>query len=565
MDREHSNDDYCVGIDLGTTNTVCAVWERGRDGPEMIDITQPVDFTSGAVDRSRLLPSALSIQQEGLFVGKAARQALCLGRGKTFTSTKRNMGKPWLSPTEFDWTPERVAGAVLSVVHQELGRRYGTPPLRVVITVPASFGTEARRATLLAARLAGFDAATVRLFDEPTAALLAELQQNSEYKLTAEPRRVMAIDIGGGTLDVTLVTLHREGGRTVFDVQGQSRLNTLAGDDFDLNIAGLLLKRFLDDRKLEFQLLDRLSKIRLCSDLLLRAEEVKTRLSVILRGEKPSAWGKFREPVVITETPDRQAWRTELHGQDLAAALLEYFPLDDNVRRRREEVTFFRPIQECLDAARGITGETVEPAEAWLAGGSAYLPFIPFAIRKILDIPCRIVSEPMHAIALGAAWFAGLHDFGDGEMTIRERMFEGIYLQTADQSFVEMVGARELVPMARIERPDLLAMPMADLRVEVDLFVGHDGPSCDTKEVAPKLMPLARRRISFPELLPREQRISVGVEVTANREVLFDFSTHVAGRQLAGQVTASLAYGGDSAGAERRLPPINQRPGGNEG
>ncbi len=564
MDMEQSND-YCVGIDLGTTNTVCAVWERGRNGPEIIDITQPVDFTSGAVDRSRLLPSVLSIQQEGLFVGKAARQAWCLGRGKTFTSTKRNMGKPWISPTEFDWTPERVAGAVLSVVHQELGRRYGTPPLRVIITVPASFGTEARRATLLAARLAGFGAATLRLFDEPTAALLAELQQNPEYTLTAEPRRVMVIDIGGGTLDVSLVTLHREGGRAVFDVQGQSRLNTLAGDDFDLNIAGLLLKRFLDERKLQFQFLDRPSRIRLCSDLLLRAEEVKTRLSTILRGEKPRAWERFREPVVITETPDRQAWRTELHGEDMAAALMEYFPLDHDLRRRRQEVTFFRPIQECLDAARDITGETVEPTEVWLAGGSAYLPFIPLAIGKILDTPCRLVGEPMHAVAIGAAWFAGLHDFGDAEMTIRERMFEGVFLQTADQSFVKMVGARELVPMARIERPDLLAMPMADRRVEVDLFVGDDGSSRDAGELGPTLMPLARRRISFPELLPKGQRISVGVEVTANREVLFDFSTHLAGRQLSGQVTASLAYGGGSGGGERLLPPINQRPGGNEG
>ena len=581
--------DYCVGIDLGTTNTVCAVWERGQKGPAIIDITQPVDFSSGAIDRSSLLPSALSIQHEGLFVGKAARQALSLGRGKTFTSTKRNMGKPWITPTEFDWTPERVAGAVLSVVHQELERRYSTPPRRVVVTVPASFGTEARRATLLAARLAGFDAGSVRLFDEPTAALLAELQQNPEYSLTNEPHRVMVIDIGGGTLDVSLVSLHREGGGAIFDVQGQSRLNTLAGDDFDLNLAGLLLKRFLEERKVQFEGLRR--RRQLCCDLLLRAEEVKTRLSAVLRGQNPGAWREWREPVTITETPDRQAWRTEVHGDDLTAALVEYFPYGDEVSRRRQEVTFFRSIEECLDAAREITGEAVVPTEVWLAGGSAYLPVIPYAIRKRLpDTPCRLVGEPMHAVALGAAWFAGLHDFGEGEITIRERMFDGIYLQTADQKFVELVGARELVPRPRIDRPDILAMPAAGRRIAVDLFAGHDfSPSrahrrdpgrrrsrpAETNEaryrshdsVGPgrMLTPLARRQVSFSEFLHSGQRISVGVEVSPNREVLFDFSTHLGGRQLTGQVTASLAYGGGSAGEERPLPPINLTPGGTEG
>ena len=553
-----NRNDYCVGIDLGTTNTVCAVWESGQRGPKIIDISQPADFTSGAVERLPLLPSVLSKQPEGYFVGKAARQALGLGRGKTFASTKRNMGKPWVSPTELEWTPERVAGAILQVVYRELGRRYGKPPLRVIITVPASFGTESRRATLLAARLAGFDPATVRLFDEPTAALLGELKETAE-EAGPEPRRIMVIDIGGGTLDVSLVALHREGETEIFDVQGQSRLNALAGDDFDLNISGLLLKRFLDESDLYFRRLDHFTRIRLCADLLVQAEDAKRRLATVLRGEKPSRWGKFREPVLVTETPNREAWRTELTGNDLAAALLEYFPLDDDPGRRREEVTFFRPIQECRDAASKMTEGTSEPDEIWLAGGSAYLPFIPVATQQLIKKPCRLVRQPMHAVALGAAWFAGLEFFGDGAMRIRERMFEGIYLRTADGGFVEMVGARERVPMERIEHGDLLAMPMSDRRVEVDLFVGHDDSGDDPAEGEPKLMPLARRRVSFPKALDKGQRISVGAEVTPSREVLLDFFTSAEGQRLSGQVTASLAYGESAAGSERPLPPINQR------
>ena len=177
---------YCVGIDLGTTNTVCAVWTHGEERPRVLRLWQPVsDFTTDCFRRLALLPSAVAVLEEGVFVGAAARMAARIGGVcMVFTSTKRHMGRHWMRYARDEiWTPELVAACVLKAVRQELQTMFPEEAETVVITVPASFGTEARRATLRAARLAGFPPSSLRLFDEPTAALLSEIQSEGSAGL----------------------------------------------------------------------------------------------------------------------------------------------------------------------------------------------------------------------------------------------------------------------------------------------------------------------------------------------------------------------------------------------
>src|SRR5262249_45345981 len=147
-------------------------------------------------------------------------------------------------------TPEQISGCILRAVRNGAAVPAGTEPEKVVITVPAGFGTEQRRATLQAARLAGFDPARVHLFDEPVAALLHQ----SRLSGTAWPekKRLLILDIGGGTLDVSCVTVQGQGGALTMDILGRSRFNELAGDDFDLNLAGLLLDRYCRQRHIVF-------------------------------------------------------------------------------------------------------------------------------------------------------------------------------------------------------------------------------------------------------------------------------------------------------------------------
>lgn len=549
--------DYCVGIDLGTTNTVCAVWRRGEASPSILSIRQPWDgFTAAGFRAEELLASALTVRDERIFVGFAARQLGRAGSPATFTSIKRHMGRHFVKHVGgVEWTPERVSGCILAVVRKQLEAQHRALPRRVVITVPASFGTEARRATLRAARWAGFDVKTVHLFDEPAAALLAQLQAGPPPR--HERERHIIIDIGGGTLDVSLVDLSYEGGRTVADIVGRSRYNELAGDDFDLVLAGLLLQRYEQDTGQAMEDLRRHPGwTDLCVDLLLRAGEAKEEISRAITRNK-LRWKQYdtvKQPVILTHTPDGRPWKTEINGKEMSLALRRFFTIHPDEQSRRDEHTFLKPIQECLTSAARVTGSDVDPKEidhVWLAGGSALLPILGDTTYRFFDRQPRIVSRPLYDIAMGAAWRAGqMERYRSRPLELRERMFDGIYLETADGRFMELVGPWEEIPFRSRLHPDRpKTPPRFGQSMDVKLCTGL-GPQ------DPLLTPLARRRVEFDRPVPANTPISVKVAVTQDREVDFTFEVTVDHRPLSGRVEVSA--GTRMVEDRARLPPLDE-------
>ena len=552
---------YCAGIDLGTTNTVLAVWSHGAAAPQILPITQPVDgVTPEGVRPLPLLDSVVTLLEGKVYVGAFARQLALVRGAHTLASIKRYMGRHWFRTFGgVGWTPERVSACILKVVHQELMRRFGNLPERLVVTIPASFGTEARRATLTAAAMAGFAPSTLSLFDEPTAALLAELRDIGEGGDTSDQDLHAVIDIGGGTLDVSLVRMHTSGGRTLFDVVGQSRYNEIAGDDFDLNIAGLLLHRFEE----RFGVVRALfgndpDRTLLCWLLLQKARDVKHRLSNVLAAERPGRWSAICESVTVTEFPDLPPWRTEVSGADLVDALREYFPPANDPDSRRSEFGFFRPIQECLDTASVHEGADLQPTDAtkvWMAGGSASLPPVKLALQHIFCRPPKLIRDPMFAVARGAAWKAGLDaGYGDGRFDVRERVFDGVYLKTTRGDYRLLVPVRQEVPMPPMEHHDLVDMPRPDNRLVLELYIGNQAGKDQTD---PDLAPLARRVVTFPEILPGGTRISLTVELTSDRELCLDLIADL-GRPVRGKVSIGTAPGWDATGTGSALPPINE-------
>lgn len=555
---------YCAGIDLGTTNTVLSVWLHGALGPEIVPITQPVDnFTPEGMRPLPLLDSVVTLLDERVYVGALARQMALLQGAHTLASIKRFMGRHWFRTYGgVGWTPERVSACILKVVLEELTGQFGVLPERLVVTIPASFGTEARRATLTAASIAGFDPSTLSLFDEPTAALLAELRSN--VRIEAESGRDLhaVVDIGGGTLDVSLVRMQRVTEQTIFDVVGQSRYNEIAGDDFDLNIAGLLLHRFEDKFGSIGTLFSRdAERTLLCWALLQKARDVKHRLSDVLAAEPPSRWPSICESVTITEFPELSPWRTEVSGGDLVDALREYFPVVDNPDARRSEFGFFRPIQECLDTASVHEGTALRPydvTQVWMAGGSASLPPVKLALRHIFATAPRLIRDPMYAVARGAAWKAGFDaGYGDGRFEVRERMFDGVFLKTTRGEYRLLVPVRQEVPMPPTEHQDLVSMPQPDNRLVLELYIGTQPGEGDRDS---DLSPLARRIVLFPEILPGGTSISLTVELTSDRQLFLELTADL-GRQVRGVVSVGTAPGWDASGTGSALPRINEQGG----
>lgn len=554
--------DYCLGIDLGTTNTVCAVWNAGDPRPAVVPIDQPYDdFTLAAFKKDALLPSAVTIRPDGVFVGHAARHHR--RADDTVWSVKRQMGRHWCRQIAgTTWTPERISACILRAVRDEIATAHDREPARVVITVPASFGTEQRRATLAAAQLAGFPLGSLRLFDEPTAALLSELCRDGSDLAREEGRTSMVVDIGGGTLDVSFVELKVAGGRLVADVQGRSRYNELAGDDFDLAVAGLLLGRFQQDTGIGLDTQQRADRAHLCLQLLLRAEEVKRRLSLVLDARVPVAeWGTVKEPLTIPRPlPSIDRWDTEVSGRDLLDALVRFFPHASEMAVRRRDYSFFRPITECLESVKIMTGRTFLPhevGEVWLTGGSARLPIVPVAVRAVTHERPRVVSDPMDAVALGAAWYAGiLEGWSGARFAVQDRLFDGIFLQPSAGAFKELVSPREAVPMPRRRVEEALTMSAHDRRIDVNLFTGLDATD-------DQMAPLARRRVDFGRLLPKGTRITIDVAITDDRRADFAFTAVVDGAPVRGAVQISTAADWEvESGEAWTLPPVNPRLGG---
>ncbi|MGI4945539.1 MAG: Hsp70 family protein [Janthinobacterium lividum] len=204
-----------IGIDLGTTNSLVAVW---RDGVEL------VPNALGEV----LTPSVVSLDRTGeVVVGAAARERLSTHPELTAATFKRHMGTArQIALGTRCFRAEELSSFVIRALRSDAEAFLGAPVEEAVITVPAYFSDAQRRATRQAGELAGLR--VDRVLNEPTAAALA-------YGL-AEPEvdgSVLVFDLGGGTFDVSVLEMN-EG---VMEVRATAGDNFLGGEDFDDAIA----------------------------------------------------------------------------------------------------------------------------------------------------------------------------------------------------------------------------------------------------------------------------------------------------------------------------------------
>lgn len=211
-----------VGIDLGTTNSLVAVWKE--DGPHLIQ------NSLGDV----LTPSCVSIDDDGsILVGKAARERLQTHPESTAAVFKRYMGSDrTLQLGKKSFRAEELSALILRALKEDAEAALGQSVTEAIITVPAYFSEAQRQATRTAGRLAGLK--VERLLNEPTAAALAYglHQRDAETSF-------LVFDLGGGTFDVSVLELF-EG---VMEVRATAGDNFLGGEDFVLTLNELFVRR----------------------------------------------------------------------------------------------------------------------------------------------------------------------------------------------------------------------------------------------------------------------------------------------------------------------------------
>ena len=192
--NQSTNEDIAIGIDLGTTNSVVAIWRGGK--PEVLEDALGKLF----------VPSIVNVD------------------GVELRSTKRMMHQP-LKPILKECNALECATEILKNLKQRAENALEKKVSKAVITVPAYFDETARQATKDAAALVGLE--VLRLINEPTAAALAYgLDQGSTGTF-------LIYDLGGGTFDVSILNL-RQG---VFQVVATAGDTQLGGDDIDKAIS----------------------------------------------------------------------------------------------------------------------------------------------------------------------------------------------------------------------------------------------------------------------------------------------------------------------------------------
>lgn len=208
-----------IGIDLGTTNSIACVYRNGH--------TELIPNALGEY----MTKSAVSVMEDGtILVGTAAKERLFTHPERTAASFKRWMGTEKAVRIGEESTgvflPHELSALVLKQLYEDARRYLGEDIEEAVISVPAYFDDNQRNATKLAAQLAGIP--VKRLINEPSAAAL-------RYNLN-EPgrdRRLMVIDFGGGTLDVSIVECFEN----IIEIIAIAGDNKLGGDDIDSAIA----------------------------------------------------------------------------------------------------------------------------------------------------------------------------------------------------------------------------------------------------------------------------------------------------------------------------------------
>jgi molecular chaperone DnaK (HSP70) len=266
---------FVIGIDLGTTNSVLAFTPLDSDSPVLELLPIPQLVSHGTVESSTGLPSFLYLppehessqggfdlpwQERGKFaVGEWARRQSAEHPERTVMAAKSWLCHnpvdrhqpilPWNAPAEVaKVSPLTATQRYLEHLLGAWEAAFPDAPLRdqrVVLTVPASFDAAARELTREAALAAGLPEDMV-LFEEPQAAVYAWLAKTGDRwrKRLKLHDQLLVCDVGGGTTDLTLISVAEEHGELTLQRTAVGKHLLVGGDNMDLALAHLVAGKF---------------------------------------------------------------------------------------------------------------------------------------------------------------------------------------------------------------------------------------------------------------------------------------------------------------------------------
>lgn len=378
-----------IGIDLGTTNSCVAIFEKG--------VAKVIENSEGA----RTTPSIVGYSKDGeILVGDPAKNQRVTNPQDTFYAIKRLIGRNYADPMvskDIDivpysiikaqngdaWvenskgekiSPQQISADILLKMKKTAEDYLGQKVDSAVITVPAYFNDSQRQATKDAGRIAGLD--VKRIINEPTAAALAYgMDKNKGDKIIA------VYDLGGGTFDISIIEIAEVDGEHQFEVLATNGDTFLGGEDFDMRVIDYIVAEFKKDTGVN---------LKNDSIALQRLKEAAEKAKIELSSREQV---DINLPYITADANGPKHLTMKLTRAKLEALV------DDLIERTQEP---------CRIALKDSGKSLSDIGAVILVGGQTRMPKVQEVVKKFFNQEPRKDVNPDEAVAIGAAIQAGV-------------------------------------------------------------------------------------------------------------------------------------------------------------
>jgi len=394
-----------IGIDLGTSNSAAAVMEGGKG--------TIIPSAEGTTLGGKAFPSYVAFtKDEQLLIGEPARRQAVTNHEGTVYAFKRKMGtdhKYNIHGKEF--TPQQLSAFILQKVKRDAEAFLSTKIEKAVITVPAYFNDNQRQATKDAGAIAGLE--VVRIVNEPTAACLA-------YGIDKKGRdeKIMVFDLGGGTLDVTVMDF----GHGVFEVVSTSGDTQLGGTDMDNVIIDHIAQEFKKESGIDLRS-DKMASQRLKE----AAEKAKIELSNVMETE-------INLPFITADASGPRHLQ-----QKLTRAKLESL-VEPIVKRCQHS------IDQALSDAK-LTADGI--SKIILVGGPTRMPIIQKFVEDHVGKKVERGIDPMECVAIGAGVQAAILTGEVKDVLLLDVTPLSLGIETLGGVFTKLIERNTTIPVKK--------------------------------------------------------------------------------------------------------------------
>ena len=471
-----------IGIDLGTSTSCVSVFEGG----------QPTVIVNS--EGNRTTPSVVGFNNGERKVGDAARRQAITNPKNTVYAIKRFMGVgfdkaadevkrvtydvvneggyPRVSIDGKRYTPQEISATILQKMKKTAEDYLGHEIKEAVITVPAYFDDDQRKATMEAGTIAGLD--VKRIINEPTAAALAYGIDKADKDMN-----IVVYDIGGGTSDVSVLNF----GAGVFEVISTNGDSHLGGEDFDQAIVNWLVDEFKKQEGVDVSS-DSMAMQRLKE----AAEKAKIELSTSM------------------STEINLPYLAPVNGvpKHLAITL---------TRAKFEQLIeplYNKLVNLCSEALKLSKLDAKEIDEVILVGGSTRIPKVVEAAKSVFGKEPSKAVNPDEAVAIGASIQGAVlgGEKGVGEIVLLDVCPLNLGIETMGGVMTTLIEANTTIPCDKEE----VFSTAADNQTEVtiNLLQGNRPMANQNKSIG---------RFNLTGILPAKRgipQIAVKISINAN-------------------------------------------------